>query len=258
MRRLLLMTAALVTFAAFAHAADLPPPPEAAAPMYKAPPPVTYWTGCYVGAGGGYGMWNQDASVVGVGATNTNGGRGWLGIGQFGCDYQFNNIVIGAFGDYEFTGLSGTLALPSASIQGNENESSAWAAGARIGLLVVPKFLTYISGGFTQAHFDQASFVSSATGVATGTDVGANTYSGWFLGSGFEYALDSVPLLSIPLPPGLFIKTEYRYSSFSSANLPILTMATGLPTGFSVSSQKSDQTIVTELVWRFNFLNPGY
>ena len=258
MRRLLLTTAALVTFAAFAQAADLPPPPAAPAPMYKAPPPLTYWTGCYIGAGGGYGMWNQDTSVVGVGATNTNGGRGWLGIGQFGCDYQFNNIVIGAFGDYEFTGLSGTLALPSASIQGNENQSGAWAAGARIGLLVVPKFLTYISGGFTQARFDQVSFVSSATGIATGTDVAANTYSGWFLGSGFEYALDSVPLLSIPLPPGLFIKTEYRYSSFSSANLPILTTATGLPTGFSVSSQKSDQTIVTELVWRFNFLNPGY
>ncbi|MGP8267867.1 MAG: hypothetical protein ACLQOQ_18090 [Beijerinckiaceae bacterium] len=88
MRRLLLTTAALVTFAAFAQAADLPPPPAAPAPMYKAPPPLTYWTGCYIGAGGGYGMWNQDTSVVGGGATNTNGGMGWLGIGQFGCDYQ--------------------------------------------------------------------------------------------------------------------------------------------------------------------------
>jgi len=258
MKRLVLITAAVVTFATFANAADLPPPPEASAPMYKAPPPPPYWTGCYIGAGGGYGMWNQDTSIVGIGATNTNGGRGWFGTGQFGCDYQFNSIVIGAFGDYEFSGLSGTLALPSASIQGSENESAAWAAGARAGLLVTPKFLTYVSGGFTQARFDQVNFASSVTSVATGTDVGRNTYSGWFLGSGFEYALDSLPLLSIPLPPGLFIKTEYRYSSFSSANLPISTTATGLPTGFSVSSQKSDQTISTELVWRFNFLNPGY
>lgn len=257
MRKLLLTTAALVTFAAFAHAADLPQPPVAG-PMYKAVPPINYWTGCYIGAGGGYGMWNQDSSIVGGGATNTNGGRGWFGIGQFGCDYQVSNIVIGAFGDYQFSGLSGTLALPSASIQGNENESSAWAAGARIGLLVAPKFLTYFSGGFSQAHFGQVNFFSSATGGATGTDVAANTYSGWFLGSGFEYALDSVPLLSIQLPPGLFVKTEYRYSSFSSANLPVVTSATGLPTGFSISSQKSDQTIATELVWRFNFLNPGY
>jgi outer membrane immunogenic protein len=257
MKRLVLITAAVVTFATFANAADLPPPPEASAPMYKAPPPPPYWTGCYIGAGGGYGMWNQDTAIVGIGATNTNGGRGWFGTGQFGCDYQFNSIVIGAFGDYEFSGLSGTLALPSASIQGSENESAAWAAGARAGLLVTPKFLTYVSGGFTQARFDQVNFASSATSVATGTDVGRNTYSGWFLGSGFEYALDSLPLLSIPLPPGLFIKTEYRYSSFSSANLPILMTATG-PTGFSVSSQKSDQTISTELVWRFNFLNPGY
>jgi hypothetical protein len=33
-------------------------------------------------------MWNQDTSVVGVGATNVNGGSGWLGIGQFACDNQ--------------------------------------------------------------------------------------------------------------------------------------------------------------------------
>jgi hypothetical protein len=31
--------------------------------------------------------------------------------------------------------------------------------------------------GFTQARFDQVSFSSSVTGVATGTDVGAKTYS---------------------------------------------------------------------------------
>jgi hypothetical protein len=31
--------------------------------------------------------------------------------------------------------------------------------------------------GFTQARFDQVSFASSVTGVATGTDVGAKTYS---------------------------------------------------------------------------------
>jgi outer membrane immunogenic protein len=65
---------------------------------YKAPPPppVYNWTGCYIAGGGGYGWWNQDSQVV-VTATGapvlaqvTNGGKGWFGQGQGGCDYQFN------------------------------------------------------------------------------------------------------------------------------------------------------------------------
>ena len=62
MKKILLTAAALATFvAAPAMAADL------RAPAYKAPPPppvpVYSWTGCYVGAGGGYGMWNQDITT---------------------------------------------------------------------------------------------------------------------------------------------------------------------------------------------------
>ena len=44
--------------------------------------------------------------------------------------------------------------------------------------------------------------------------VAANTYNGWFIGSGFEYGFDILP--------GLFFKTEYRYSSYNTANLPVL------------------------------------
>src|SRR5437868_5540546 len=71
-------------------------------PAYKAPPalaPVYSWTGCYVGGGGGYGMWNQD--IVDFDAdtqTQTGGGKGWFGTVQVGCDYQASgDWVIGAF-----------------------------------------------------------------------------------------------------------------------------------------------------------------
>ena len=74
---------------------------------YTPPPPVYTWTGCYVGAGIGYGMWNQnhrelnrDGSVDS--GNSTSGGRGWFGTGQIGCDYQVaSSWVIGAFADYE-------------------------------------------------------------------------------------------------------------------------------------------------------------
>ena len=65
MTRLLLTTAALVAIAmtGAANAADLPLPP----PVYRAPPPplVYNWTGCYVGAGYGYGLWTEDANFDG-------------------------------------------------------------------------------------------------------------------------------------------------------------------------------------------------
>jgi outer membrane immunogenic protein len=230
-------------------------------PVYNTPPPPVYnWTGCYVGAGGGYGMWTQDTtgSTAGIAAQQTtNGGKGWFGQGQAGCDYQFPlplsfwnpNVVIGAFADYEYAGngLRGTLAVPATDSFGGENMPWTWAAGARAGVLVTPRFLTYFDVGYTRANFSQVNFQSGVTGAPQGFFVAANTYNGWFIGSGFEY--------SFAFLPGLFIKTEYRYSSFNSANLPVLTAAGGA-SPFAINSTKYTQLVSTELVWRFNWF--GY
>ena len=53
--------------------------------------PAAYnWTGFYIGAGGGYGMFNLDSSLTQSGALRSDnqalGGRGWFGTG---FDYQF-------------------------------------------------------------------------------------------------------------------------------------------------------------------------
>jgi outer membrane immunogenic protein len=241
-----------------ANAADLPMP----APVYKAPPaaPVYNWTGCYVGAGGGYGMWDQDSytfiTATGVPATtnNTNGGKGWFGQGQVGCDYQFAlplgfwnpNLVVGAFGDFEGGSIRGQSTIVGGAT-GFENESSTWAAGGRAGFLVTPRFLTYFDGGYTQARFDGINYTAGIVGFpATIATAPAATYKGWFLGSGFEYAFDFLPI------QGLFLKTEFRYSQYGNVNLGLSTPA-GAPLGLSVSSTKAVQMISTELVWRFNW-----
>ena len=118
------------------------------------------------------------------------------------------------------------------------------AAGGRIGYVVVPQLLAYVSGGYTQAHFDQVNFIGDVSGVADNLFVNAFTYNGWYLGSGYEYGLSFLP--------GLFWKTEYRYSSFQAADLPHLFVSTGLPNGGATNSTKYIQTIRSELVWRFN------
>src|SRR5690242_11044565 len=92
-----------------ARAADMPmkaPPP--------APLPMMSWTGCYLAGGVGYGMWNQDhfgetdPGHAQLTQTTTSGGRGWLGRVGGGCDYQIaRSFVIGVFGDYDFSDISG-------------------------------------------------------------------------------------------------------------------------------------------------------
>src|ERR1700682_20798 len=120
MKALGVVSAALFLAASSALAADM----AAKAPLRAAP--VAYapnWTGCYVGGGGGYGLWNQENTAFADGPprvpfsdTTTTGGRGYFGTVQGGCDYQFaamgQQFVIGAFGDYDFSSLKGKLNPP--------------------------------------------------------------------------------------------------------------------------------------------------
>lgn len=260
MKKLLLASiAGLALASGSAFAADMP----LKAPVYKAPPPppVYSWTGCYLDAGGGYGLYNQDShsettGLVPIGVPVTNGGRGWLGRFGAGCDYQVAPIfkgalVIGAFGDYDFMNLHGTFSDPSGPVEGNEKERGAWYVGGRIGYAVTPGFLTYFDGGYTETRFNQLNF-NTAFGAPLGLDVAATTYHGWFLGGGTDTSL--VDLLP-GLPPGLFLRSEYRYSQYSQHDDPIF-FATGVPLGVDEHVQKYVQTITTSLVFKFNFGAP--
>jgi outer membrane immunogenic protein len=225
----------------------------------KAPPPVAAtaynWTGCYVGGGGGYGMWNQGSQFydtgVPFGRPNDNGGRGWFGTVQIGCDYQVgSNIVIGAFGDYDFSGIKGDMLVDALAAVGEEKLKSSWAAGGRIGWIPFQgsRFLVFFSGGYTEARFNQVDLISIPNGIPRNLAVSKNTYSGWFLGGGYEYGIGWLP--------GLFWKTEYRFADYGADQVPIFSTLSGLPTGDSIDSRKYVQTIRSELVWRFNFGGP--
>jgi outer membrane immunogenic protein len=243
MQRLLLGTAAAVAMVGSAIAADLPARPTKAPP---APPRVVgyNWTGCYVSGGGGYGMFNQDTTFVdgGVAVDGTTGGRGWFGTVGAGCDLQIGERwVFGAFGDYDFSDLKGDLVVPNTALTGREKQDSAWAAGGRLGYTLTPTILTYVNAGYTQARFDDINLLVG--GAASNLSIGAQTYSGWFLGGGYEYRLEWFP--------GLFWKTEYRFAQYDRESLAIL--AGGVPTGASIDSEKTVQTIRSQLVWRFNW-----
>jgi outer membrane immunogenic protein len=251
MRKLLLTTAALAALTAGeVFAADLQ------RPVLKAPPArmsYTNWSGCYVAGGGGYGLWNQDTSVTlngsPAGSEVTSGGRGSFGTVGGGCDLQVSgNWVIGVFGDYDFGGIKGDVAVPigATTYVGNEKLTSAWAVGGRIGYLITPSIMTFVSAGYTEARFSGADlFVPAPPPPAnTGLSVPAHTFSGWFLGGGYEYNLGWLP--------GLFWRTEYRLAEYDRGGR-LLLQANNPPPGYIVDSKPFVQTIRSELVWRFNF-----
>jgi len=257
MKKLLASMAITAGFAGSAIAADLP---MKAAPMAPAQVVAASWTGCYVGAGGGYGMFVQrhhTVNAVGlpvtVGETDT-GGKGWFGTVQVGCDYQFaDRWVVGAFGDWDWSGLRGNLqptgivGAGGLGVWGEERQKDTWAAGGRVGYVVVPRLLAYVSGGYTQTRFEGVSFANLLDNTPTGLSLAGQTYRGWFIGTGYEYGLDFIP--------GLYWKTEYRYASYRAEN-PLLTgVFATVPGGFigAENSKKDVQTIRSELVYRFNF-----
>jgi outer membrane immunogenic protein len=255
MKKIVVALTAVAAFTAPALAADM----AAKAPVRAAP--VAYapsWTGCYVGGGGGYGLFNQDSTEFAnrplrtqISQTSTEGGRGWFGTVQGGCDYQFSvgsfNLVVGSFGDYDFSNLKAGVTPVDFGF-GEQKMSSAWAVGGRIGWLVTPSLLTYFSGGYTEATFDQTNISSSNFPATTPIFfLDRQTYKGWFLGAGDEYALSFLP--------GLFWKTEYRFSEFDVAsrllrNFPAGTAATG---GVTFDTKQFIHTVRAELVYRFNW-----
>jgi outer membrane immunogenic protein len=155
--------------------------------------------------------------------------------------------VIGAYGDYDFSSLKGHVGIPaSANYSGDEKQSSAWSAGGRLGWLAFPSLLTYFSLGYTQAHFDGATFTKFGVPQAVAVSINSRTYNGWYLGAGDEYALNFLP--------GLFWKTEYRVAEYKKATNPFFEIFG--PVSESIDSKKWVQTIRSELVYRFNWGGP--
>jgi len=212
MKRLLIASIGFALASGSAMAADLalkaPPPP----------PPAPTWTGCYVSAGFGYGMLDDERS--GSDPTrpdSTSAAKGWLGTFGGGCDYQFNGspigpIVIGAFADYDPMNITGSYGDPFNSTHtGTQTLQDAWYAGARAGVLITPKLLTYIDGGFTGANIGQINILhTSGAPVDGGLYLPSQNPTGWFIGGGTEFALTLLPI------NGLFWKTEYRFAEYDN------------------------------------------
>jgi outer membrane immunogenic protein len=228
------------------------------APVYPGlPVKATNWTGIYANAGMGYGIWAADTTVVTpvtgvcfICGTQTQGGKGYLGVVGAGYDWQFAPVwVAGVFGDYNISSLKGTIqdqqGTGPAAIAGNIKQTSAWAAGARVGWLANAETLTYANGGYTSARFSSADMYTVA-GAATGFSTPATTFSGWFVGGGVETTFDLLGMLG----KGWFWRNEYRYASYGSKTLTD-TNAAGATLN-SITFKPVVQTVTSSVIFKLN------
>jgi outer membrane immunogenic protein len=224
--------AGTVVWVCSAQAADLPrrPAPAPVAPVAYAPP-VYNWSGFYVGGNIGAGFADSSWTDPFTGAHDTFNKSGFLGGGQVGANVQFNALVLGIEGDFDWTGLKGSGHDSLGNTIGTNTQWTSTVTG-RVGA-AFDRLLVYGKGGVAFAH-DHDSLNDIAGGAAT-TSL---TRTGWTAGAGLEYAF----------APNWSAKIEYDYLGFGSetVNLP----TTVFPT-YSSSASLNIQEVKAGINFKF-------
>lgn len=195
MKKLLLAATALAAFAASAQAADLgirkPAPVVPIMAQYN-------WTGFYVGIQGGYGFSDGIVHRQGGASSGSFDINGGLIGGTIGYNYQLsNNIVLGAEGDYAWSGIRGSTGVNCAAPGCSTRINSFGTARVRVGY-AIDRFLPYLTGGLAVAD------IRGAAGAFAGTHFRA----GWTVGAGVEAAIWN----------NVTLKAEYLYADFGRYN----------------------------------------
>ena len=210
------LAAGTVVCVCSARAADLPvrPVPAPVAPVVYAPP-VYNWSGFYIGGNVGGGFADSSWSDPFGEANNKFSKDGFIGGGQIGANVQFNWVVLGVEGDFDWTGLKGS-GSDSAGNTINTNTQWTSTVTGRVGA-AFDRLLVYGKGGVAFAN-DESSI--SGTGLSASTTF---TRTGWTAGAGLEYALAQ----------NWTAKIEYDFLGFGSETLDF--GPTNLPTNPSAS-----------------------
>jgi outer membrane immunogenic protein len=224
-KRLSLATATALALMAThpALSADLGP----IAPVYKTAPvvpqtPFFTWTGCFVGAHIGGGLARKtfaippliDGPLTSDARAFSSDPSGFVGGGQFGCNYQFaQEWVVGVEADIEGADVQGTGINTHSDIDTSHSPTiitntfglgvhskSPWlaSAAARIGWAPGPWFI-YVKGGGAWISDKYTVDLSVTQTVATSTTTSTATEplaewsahesrAGWVFGGGVEYA----------------------------------------------------------------------
>jgi outer membrane immunogenic protein len=203
MKKILMSSAALLTMVASASAADL----YAKAPAHV--PPVSSWSGFYVGANAGYAggqtSLGLDAAALGglglgLGALSVDTkSNGFLGGAQIGYNWQVGQVLLGFETDIQGTNINSNIGFGGIGF-GTSVDFLGTVRG-RVGVMPWERTVVYATGGF-------------AYGQTTSNLVlplGTNTKLGWTVGAGLEYMIAQ----------NWSLKTEYLYVDLGKNNLDL-------------------------------------
>lgn len=233
-------------------------------PVYKVPPPsppppISTWTGFYVGvnAGGNWGTSESSTNAVGIGGFFTAGDcfppasdcvvnavdvqnagvlktntSGFVGGGQAGYNWQTGNAVLGVETDFEYFRSAGTSSNTVETVQKTgtltvtSSMSTDWLFTLRPRLgWAVDNWLVYATGGLAVTDLKPSfSYSETALGSSGGGSF-SDTKAGWTAGGGVETMLSNRWVLGV----------EYLFVQFDnvSATVPVITTFSPIPQNFS-------------------------
>lgn len=224
---------AVLAGATAAAAADMP---VKARPV---PAPVHQWTGFYLGGHLGYGWGTADLFDPAANSSVRTSVDGILGGAQIGYNYQTGAWVFGVEADLSLTDIAGNTRVVAANGDvSTSNPRLRWTSlvTGRIGYVWGPALL-YVKGGAAFAKFHYyADDITNGTTAATNIN-----RTGWTVGGGLEYALNSA----------WSVRGEYDYLDFNRKNFGLVD-STGTPATLALTQPLHE--VRFGLNYRFNGL----
>lgn len=258
MRKLLSVAAVVMGFSTAASAADFPVYPAKAA----LPAPVIFsWTGCYVGAVGG---WNQGHTkqiarippgaipgpvLDGQPITGTFDLTGGIAGGTVGCNIQLSNFVIGAENDFSWTNAKGTVnELPPFLVGTTSTVREKWmdTFRGRFGY-AIDRFMIYGTAGVAVAGTD----VVVSNPAVFGSVTSSMQRVGWVAGLGGEWAFWSAGWADLTL------KVEYLHAGFESKQYFVPPVVVNGATIITHDTALSNDMVRVGINAKFNWDSPN-
>jgi outer membrane immunogenic protein len=184
----------------------------------KAPPapiaPAYSWTGFYLGIEGG-GGWadTQQTDTAGTTSGVYHQSGGLIG-GTIGYNWQVNNVVFGAEADMSWSGIDGSVSLPTLCTAGmgtNCFTNMDWLNTDRLRLGLAfgnngVSWMPYITGGLAGAGIHAGQQSCSTPIVGAIASCGSRTEWGGVIGGGIEAMF----------APNWSAKIEYLHTDFGT------------------------------------------
>lgn len=172
-----------------------------------AAPEVPTWSGMYFGGSVGYG-WNDSTNrysdSTGEQSSRGEDADGGLVSLIWGIDCMFHDrFVVGAFVDVDWSDIERGHTGDGLTID------RSFAIGGRLGALVTPDTLAFLTAGYTRAHFDNDGWWDIPDASDPGTILpGRNSanFDGYFIGGGLEKRIGN----------NFFLRGEVRYANYDT------------------------------------------